>query len=187
MPKCIVVRLAFSPLGIVISLEGCVVSNNVPSCINKSVAQYARATFGHTSRLSLKVTRLINRWIQTGKGKQLVRMGKRWISPISPRIIPPLRYPIPGMVMMTESLNFMISVVSVSILSSWLSSNSICWIVWVIWIDIALSFAPTDFCARTLNSLACSLVKCPCEFTLSRFARMSHMHGNNLFWRRCFF
>ena len=29
----------------------------------------------------------------------------------------------------------------------------------------------TDFCARTLNSLACSLVKCPCEFTLSRFAR----------------
>ena len=31
--------------------------------------------------------------------------------------------------------------------------------------------APTDFCARTLNSLACSLVKCPCEFTLSRLAR----------------
>ena len=37
-------------------------------------------------------------------------------------------------------------------------------------LDIALSFAPTDFCARTLNSLTCSLVKCPCEFTLSRFA-----------------
>ena len=38
-------------------------------------------------------------------------------------------------------------------------------------LDIALSFAPTDLCARTLNSLTCSLVKCPCESTLSRFAR----------------
>ena len=38
MPKCIVVRPAFSPLGIVISLEGRVVSNNVPSCIDKSVS-----------------------------------------------------------------------------------------------------------------------------------------------------
>ena len=37
--------------------------------------------------------------------------------------------------------------------------------------NIALSLALTEFCARTLNSLACSLVKCPCEFTLSRFAR----------------
>ena len=31
-----------------------------------------------------------------------------------------------GMVMMTESLNFMISVISASTLSNWLSSNSIC-------------------------------------------------------------
>ena len=30
VPKCIVVRPAFSPLGIIISLEGCVVSDNVP-------------------------------------------------------------------------------------------------------------------------------------------------------------
>ena len=31
MPKCIVMRPAFSPLGIIISFEGCVVPNNVPS------------------------------------------------------------------------------------------------------------------------------------------------------------
>ena len=33
VPKCIVVRPAFSPLGIIISLEGCVVPDNVPSCL----------------------------------------------------------------------------------------------------------------------------------------------------------
>ena len=38
MPKCIVVRPAFSPLGIIISLEGCVVSDNVPSCIYKGIS-----------------------------------------------------------------------------------------------------------------------------------------------------
>lgn len=80
-------------------------------------------------------------------------------------------YPILGIVMMTESLNLMMSVISASIFSDWLLGNLICWIVWVIWIDIALSFAPTDFCARNLNSLACSWVKCSCEFALSRLAR----------------
>ena len=38
MPKCIVMRPAFSPLGIIISLEGCVVSDNVPSCIYKGIS-----------------------------------------------------------------------------------------------------------------------------------------------------
>ncbi|MCQ4649139.1 hypothetical protein NE477_26220, partial [Blautia marasmi] len=38
VPKCIVVRPAFSPLGIIISLEGCVVPDNVPSCIYKSIS-----------------------------------------------------------------------------------------------------------------------------------------------------
>ena len=38
VPKCIVVRPAFSPLGIIISLEGCVVSDNVPSCIYKGIS-----------------------------------------------------------------------------------------------------------------------------------------------------
>ena len=38
VPKCIVMRPAFSPLGIIISLEGCVVSDNVPSCIYKGIS-----------------------------------------------------------------------------------------------------------------------------------------------------
>ena len=38
VPKCIVVRPAFSPLGIIISLEGRVVSDNVPSCIYKGIS-----------------------------------------------------------------------------------------------------------------------------------------------------
>lgn len=40
MPKCIVVRPAFSPLGIVISLEGCVVSNNIPTEIMLHIIKY---------------------------------------------------------------------------------------------------------------------------------------------------
>ena len=38
MPKCNIMCPAFSPLGIVISLEECVVSNNVPCFIDKSVS-----------------------------------------------------------------------------------------------------------------------------------------------------
>ena len=37
MPKCIVERPVFSSLGIVISLEGCVVSNSIPNCINERI------------------------------------------------------------------------------------------------------------------------------------------------------
>ena len=48
------------------------------------------------------------------------------MSSISPRISLPLIYPILGMVMMTESVYFMILVISASILFNWLSSNSIC-------------------------------------------------------------
>ena len=38
VPQCIVMRPAFSPLGIIISLEGSVVSDNVPSCIYKGIS-----------------------------------------------------------------------------------------------------------------------------------------------------
>ena len=40
--------------------------------------------------------------------------------------------------------------------------------------DIALSLTSTE----TLNSLGCSLVKCPCEFALSRFV------GESYAWER---
>lgn len=40
-----------------------------------------------------------------------------------------------------------------------------------------LSLAPTYFYVRTLNALACSLAKYPCEFTLSRFADELYMEA----------
>lgn len=49
----------------------------------------------------------------------LSELSKRRITPILQRIISPLMYPIPGMVMMTESWNFRISVISASICFNW--------------------------------------------------------------------
>ena len=74
----------------------------------------------------------------------------------------------PGMVIITESSPSMISVISDSTSVICLSSNSICSTDCVTCKDRALSLEPTDFCARILNSLACSLLKCPWEETSSR-------------------
>lgn len=72
VPQSIVVRPVFRSLGIVISLESCIVFYNIMSSIHKGIAKYRRATFGHPGFGCLKVSRLINGWIQPGECKQLL-------------------------------------------------------------------------------------------------------------------
>ena len=125
VPKCIVVRPAFSPLGIIIGLEGCVVPDNVQAAFTRAYRKNTRATFGHPCCLSLKVTRLINRRIQACKSKQLVWIGESGEYRLFHQgIIPPID--------ITDTRNGHddrivkfppISVISASIFSNWLSSN----------------------------------------------------------------
>ena len=72
MPKGVIVRTAFSHLGIIISFEGGIIFNNVMSCVYKGVSKYLGSTLGHSGFLCLEVSRLVYRRVQTSICEQLV-------------------------------------------------------------------------------------------------------------------
>ena len=76
VPEGIIVSPTFSHLGFVVSLESGIIFNNIVSCINKCISEDFGSTFGHSGPLSLKVSRLIDRRIQTSICKQLVGAGE---------------------------------------------------------------------------------------------------------------
>ena len=128
MPKGTVVAATFGSLGVIVFPECLVVLHHVVSSIHESIAKGRRSPFGHPGLLRREVSGLVNGRIETCKGKQLRGFEKRCMSPISPRIIPPLMGPMPGMVMMTESREKTMSLISDSIASIWLSSS----LIWAI-------------------------------------------------------
>lgn len=76
MSKGIIMSPAFSHLGIIVCLEGSVVFYNIVCGVNKCISEDFGSTFRHPSFLSLEITGLVNRRVQTSICEQLVGTGE---------------------------------------------------------------------------------------------------------------
>jgi len=129
VPKGIIVSLSFGSLGIVVSFESRIVLYNIMCCIYESVTKNTRSSFGHLGLLSLEVTRLTNRRIQSGKCKQFAQCREAMDIANLTKYIPPLVVPMPGMVMSAEWRQVTRFAISSSVWNNWLSNHSICTMV----------------------------------------------------------
>ena len=76
MSKGIVVSPALCHLLIIVSFKGGIVFYYIVSCVDQGISENTGATFRHPCPSGLKVSRLVYRWIQTGKRQQLTRIGE---------------------------------------------------------------------------------------------------------------
>ena len=90
MPEGVVVSPAFRHLSVIVSLEGGIVLYDIVGCVDECIPEHPGAEFGHPGASGTVITGLVDRRSRPAKASSLVGLEKRCISPISPRIIPPL-------------------------------------------------------------------------------------------------
>lgn len=113
IPKGIVVSLDLCHLLIIVSFKGGIVFYYIVSCVDQSIFENIGATFRHLYPHGQKTSGLVYRWIQTIKRRRLTGVGKPVNITDFTKDGPTVDITDIRIVMMTESWNFMISVISV--------------------------------------------------------------------------
>lgn len=77
VPEGIIMCPALRHLFVIVILEGGVVLHDIVCCVHECVPEHSGAAFGHPGAPDTVIARLIDRRVQTGKGKQLIGAEKR--------------------------------------------------------------------------------------------------------------